>query len=186
MGADLIGYFAIGPRKLDDARMNAAIAEADRRLHWLREAQTVLGSPEPLDHERIRQLLSTSPYLLPDTELNEIESFDIDQLHTQLHQLIGMIDDLDTLTGKAAVDRVIREWPPYFRDSASIPDPESPDRVIVFAGELSWGDTPEGAGFRFLGETATLGIAETFGIYINASFFTLVLDTPQNNRSSTP
>jgi len=49
-----------------------------------------------------------------------------------------------------------------FRDSAMVADPETPDRIIVFVGDSSWGDTSEGGGFYHLAEA---GITAVFGIH---------------------
>lgn len=185
MGADLIGFFAIGPRVLDTSKRDAAIAEADRRLNWLREANHLLDHSVPTDAAQMHACLRHSPFLEPGTALPEGEDLDCDQLVIELEQLCCNVDGLETLTGADAVDRFFqipdrgaRDWPPVFRDSASVPDPADPSCVIVFAGERSWGDTPEGAGFRCLAQAQVLGISEALGIHIIASFMTVRLDLP--------
>lgn len=185
MGADLIGFFAIGPRELDITQREAAIAEADRRLNWLREANHLLDSSVPTDAAQLHACLLRSPYLDADTPVPGAEDISIDQLVVELEHLCCNIDGLDTLTGEDAVDRFFptpdqgpRDWPPVFRDSASVPNPADPSRVIVFAGEQSWGDTPEGAGFRCLAQANVLGIGESLGIHITPTFMTLRIDLP--------
>jgi hypothetical protein len=183
MGADLIGYFAIGPCQLDTAKREAAIDEADRRLGWLREANHLLtGSAHP-DDTQLRGLLERSPYLTSDTDLQSLDRFDRDQLAFDVEYLCSSIGDLDTLTGQQVVDRFFPEsdqpppdWPPIARDSASIRDPNDPGRLMVFAGEHSWGDTPQGFGFRCLARAQVLGLDETLDIHIGPSFLTLRLD----------
>jgi len=197
MGADLIGYFAVGPRVLDLSSSRDAFAEANRRLNWLREIGNLLNGPKPLDNAQLCQLLAYSPYPLTDERTPESDEIDLHLLTDELNRLTGMIEDFDTLTGEEAVGRFLlavkadltktsAEWHPMFRDSAMITDPASPERVIVFAGELSWGDTPQGRGFQLLAEIGVLGIAETFGVHVSASFFSLILQEPNTNRNSTP
>jgi len=185
MGADLIGYFVIGPRELDPSKRSAAIAEADRRLNWLREANHLLDRSVPTDTAQLHACLLCSPYLDPDTPVPGVQDTNSDQLVIELEQLCSGVDGLDTLTGKEAVDRFFptadqppRDWPPVYRDSASVPDPTDPSRVIVFAGERSWGDTPEGYGFRCLAQAQVLGIGEALGIHITPSFMTVRIDLP--------
>lgn len=140
-------------------------------------------------------MMRCSPYPLTDERTPENDEIDLNLLTSELNRLAGMIEDFDTLNGEMAVGRFLlavkadltkpsAEWYPVFRDSAMITDPESPERVIVFAGEASWGDTPQGRGFQLLAEIGALGIAEAFGIHVYASFFSLVLQTPLVKRSS--
>jgi len=196
MGADLIGYFAVGPRELDLSRIETAITEADRRLNWLREICNLLNGPQPYDNVRLCSLLAESPNLTAGERNTESDEIDLHQLTIELNRLEGMIDDLDTLTGEEAVNRFLlggrttrppasREWHPMFRDSAVITDPAFPGRVIVFAGERTWGDTPDGGGFRYLAEAGHLGITASFRIHVCASFFSLIVNEPQDNRKPT-
>ncbi|MFN3166976.1 MAG: hypothetical protein ACE37H_07925 [Phycisphaeraceae bacterium] len=191
MGADLIGYFAVGPRQLDPAKRQAAINEADRRLRWLREASSFLSEPAQADVTQLRDILQRSPYLDPDTDLQSLDRVDREQLIFDIEHLCSIIDDLEAMTGLQAVnrffptlDRPPQDWPPVYRDSASIRDPndleipEGQGRLIVFAGERSWGDTPEGAGFRCLARAQVLGLDQTLGIHISPSFMTFRLDLP--------
>jgi hypothetical protein len=195
MGADLIGYFAVGPRTLDLSNGRVGIIEANRRLNWLREIGVLLNGTEPPDNAELCRLLAYSPYPLTDERTPESDEIDLFQLANELDSLASTIEDFDTLTGEEAVGRFLiavkadltktsAEWYPVFRDSAMITDPASPERVIVFAGELSWGDTPQGRGFQLLAEIGVLGIADAFGIHVNASFFTLVIESPMAKRNS--
>jgi hypothetical protein len=197
MGADLIGYFAVGPRELDLSKRETAITEADRRLDWLREICNLLNGPKPMDNGRLCCLLAQSPNLTAAERNTENDEIDLHQLTIELNRLAGMIDNIDTLTGEVAVNRFLlggrttrhpasSEWHPMFRDCAVITDPAFPDRVIVFAGERTWGDTPDGGGFRYLAEAGNLGITAAFGIHVCASFFSLIVNEPQDNREATP
>ena len=84
-----------------------------------------------------------------------------------------MVEDIDGLTATEAVDHFIKSWPPQFRDTAHITDPDDPDKVIVFAGERTWGDTPDGHGFKLLAWAGVLGIAPGLGIWIESAFMTI-------------
>jgi hypothetical protein len=196
MGADLIGYFAVGPRELDLSLGEAAFAAANRRLDWLREVSGLVNGSKPLDNARLCQLLACSPYPLTDARNRECDEIDLNELTTELNRMAGMIEDFDTLNGEMAVGRFLlavkadltkssSKWYPAFRDCAMIRDPQFPERVIVFAGDTSWGDTPQGRGFQLLAEIGALGIAEVFGIHVCASFFTLILQPPTTTGTMT-
>jgi hypothetical protein len=43
-------------------------------------------------------------------------------------------------------------------------DPLHPRRKVVVAGELSWGDEPEGAGYQMLKKAFGLTIAQRLGV----------------------
>lgn len=51
-----------------------------------------------------------------------------------------------------------------YRDTATRADPHDPKYRIVVAGELSWGDEPEGAGYETLKAAACIGLFEVMGI----------------------
>jgi len=51
-----------------------------------------------------------------------------------------------------------------FRDLSYRVDPLHPRRKAVVAGELSWGDEPEGAGYQFLKKAFGLTIAQRLGV----------------------
>jgi hypothetical protein len=51
-----------------------------------------------------------------------------------------------------------------FRDLAFRTDPDKPDRKVAVAGELSWGDEPEGLGYQTLKKAFGLGIAQRLGV----------------------
>jgi hypothetical protein len=197
MGADLIGYFAVGPRELDLSRRDTAIAEADRRLDWLLEICNLLNGPKPYDNATLCSLLAQSPNLTAGERNSESDEIDLYQLTIELNRLVDMIDNFENLTGEVAVDRFLlggrtsrpptsSEWHPMFRDSAVITAPESPDRIIVFAGERTWGDTPDGGGFHYLAEAGFLGITAAFGIHVCASFFSFIVKEPQTHRKNKP
>jgi hypothetical protein len=184
MGADLIGYFAKGPRKLDRSRADAATADLARRLddlHAMRSLCDKLDQASDSDDvQRLRRQLyhrvMDSPWNADDDpEPTPIEAVDWDMLSDSIGDILHRLGDWVDLTAPEIVERFIKNWPPHYRDTASMPDPDHPRKVIVFAGERSWGDTPEGAGFTYLDRAATLGIAADFDVWIGRAFCTLRL-----------
>lgn len=170
MGADLIGYFAKGPRNLPDRAIPAAIAEADRRLEWLRRAKP---AREAEDHHALYELLKYCPWANPEESLPPFDEVDFETIAYDLDDLVTKVGNVDELTGQSAVDEFRGNWPPLFRDAAHLIDPDIPGKLIVFAGERTWGDTPDGDGFQLMACAGILGIAPVFGVWVEAAFITL-------------
>jgi hypothetical protein len=64
-----------------------------------------------------------------------------------------------------AVQEFVAGWNDgHFRDLAFRIDPEKPGRKVVVAGELSWGDEPDGRGYQMLKKAFGLGIAQRLGV----------------------
>jgi len=170
MGADLIGYFAKGPRTLSTQAFAAAVAEADRRLAWLRRAEAHLE----LDNDtKLIELLAGCPWAERDAAHVPPEQIDTETLRIEIARLCDMVGSVEELTGEQAVKQFVESWPPLFRDAAHVVDPDCPDKLIVFAGERTWGDTPDGAGFQLLSRAGVLGIAPILGVWVEAAFMTL-------------
>ncbi|MCC6681644.1 MAG: hypothetical protein IT445_12145 [Phycisphaeraceae bacterium] len=170
MGADLIGYFGKGPKKLPQRAVPAAIAEAERRLEWLQRARPIVESRE---HAAVIDLLRDCPWLDPKQLPCTAADVDSKQLYFEIEHLLDTVGDVTDLTGEQVVKAFIEFWPPHFRDTAHVVDPDCPDKLIVFAGEHSWGDTPTGAGFQLLNQAGILGFAAVLGVWIEAAFFSL-------------
>jgi hypothetical protein len=50
------------------------------------------------------------------------------------------------------------------RDTCSREDPDNPHKKLVYAGEMSWGDEPQGQGYQMLKRALAWGFAEALGI----------------------
>jgi len=62
------------------------------------------------------------------------------------------------------VDEWCDNWPPTWRDCARRTDPDDKKQVLVFAGDMSWGDSPDGGGYKYLDEFLNSGIIDKLGI----------------------
>ena len=170
MGADLIGYFAKGPRNLPERAVPAAIAAAERRLDWLRRAQPAL---ELADQQALYELLKDCPWANSEQPLPPLPGVDFEMIGYDLEDLMAKVGNVHELTGQTAVDEFRGNWPPGFRDAAHVLDPDIPGKLIVFAGDRTWGDTPDGGGFQLLSRAGILGIAPVLGVWVEAAFMTL-------------
>ena len=182
MGADLIGYFAKGPKELDRSRTQAAQRRAVKVLDWAHEFLAACASGDhggdPVVRDKLVGLLATSPYgLAADSDLDAVQ-FALDPLNPaptrperrdQARQRVGYLLD---------------NWPHLGRDCSWIEDPDKPGQVIVFAGELSWGDHPCGQAFESLEHASLLGLDKALGLWIGRSFMSLIV--PFNAEPTAP
>lgn len=146
MGADLIGYICVGPKKISEAQAQAAEAKAWQVFQGLRNWwQGFLLPPE------IERTLS----LIQIDEPSELESLSFGDKGIKT----ATKDDIDAL-----VDQIVGFWnDPMSRDSVNrwISDTEK----VVFCGEASWGDEPDGHGYVMLKMVHVLNILNELGIH---------------------
>mgnify|MGYP006969383108 CR=1 FL=1 len=178
MGADLVGWMAKGPAKLQvPAARRAQIAEGLLAvLDWAR-------STLPADPQEAEEFLAgCEQEQLPPS----IDSWWATSSPEEVLQLLARLSperDVPRRRQRAHLNRYLREllraWPPEgCRDAAVLTDPDDPTQVLVFAGEMTWGDEPQGEAFLLLKQLAHSGIGEAVGIRLLAGFVTL--DVPAN------
>ena len=186
MGADLICYIAFGPTQIDAdeskvteiARqvrgyMDACIAAAEQLLLGQEKVQD--PRPEPVEAKRsVTFRLETSPKEQPQ-KFNSLEQLRSDPGYQGLihDALIGCDREVEaehvfTSTVESLADEVrtfVSRWNKgSVRDMASREDPQDPGRKVVVAGDLSWGDEPDGAGYQLLKKAFGLTIAQLLGV----------------------
>lgn len=135
MGADLIAYICKGPQKLDRSKRDAAVAHTTEIV----ELAKISGDSEDA----------------------------LDGLLEKFGDLSGF-EDLESVANiepAEFVDSFIETWDNCdCRDMSFRTDPDDENQKIVVAGELSWGDTPEGEGYTALNTATVLGLMLIFGI----------------------
>ncbi len=151
MGADLIGYMCIGPKRITAAQKRAATARAKEIFKALRKwyaDDEESGTPEV-------------PEILQGLELGGIEE------PCELESLAfgnANFTVADKLHVEVVVARIVQFWnDPDSRDSVcrDISDTEK----VVFCGDISWGDEPDGTGYYLLKMAHLLDILEPLGIH---------------------
>lgn len=169
MGADLIGYFAKGPEKLvvTKKKRRTISDELIALRDWLRPLMLRLdGETGDVAIETIftEEVMQACP-----AQLGPVDEDD-------LRKIWGWLN----VTGiqiNALVDVLISNWPPTFRDSSWMKDPDDPEQIMAFCGEMSWGDPPDGGGFEYLEQLGMLGVGTHLGIRVGCSFVTIRLNT---------
>jgi hypothetical protein len=157
MGADLIGYMVKAPVELPKDRIDEAVAQANSVISFAHE---FVKKQE--DNEEGYTLLEELGYTdedvakaLGNSELDDCE------LENELEVLAGRYDIGD---GEKVVKEFLDNWPYIGRDVSFRRDPDDDSQCYMFAGDMSWGDEPEGFGYETLRSVFQLGFAEYFNI----------------------
>ena len=186
MGADLICYIALGPRKirLGDRKAKQVARQVREYLDGCIAAaeQLLLGRKdvpdprkEPVDAKRSLTLLlapSTSETIPRFGSVEDLRS------HPEYQDLVkrtladrGRDVEAGHVFGSGPEDlaKEVRDFVAgwndgHFRDLSYRVDPLHPRRKVVVAGELSWGDEPDGVGYQMLKKAFGLTIAQRLGV----------------------
>jgi hypothetical protein len=186
MGADLICYIAFGPKRIHikDRRitkvaqqvrqyLDACIAAAEQVLLGKKDVQDPRkGAVEAKRSITIRLPVEDKPPIPSFASLEELRS------HPEYRSFVQDVladcgyevesDHVFTGTPQNLVKEVqefAESWNnSSFRDLAFRIDPKKPGRKVVVAGDMSWGDEPDGLGYQMLKKAFGLGIAQSFGI----------------------
>jgi len=148
MGADLIAYIIKTPRKITRSQRNAAITDFNTRREHLFKDYPTQKSIEAAD---VRSVIKTHPWLedIIEDQFDEIgEAYD----WVRTSDPVKVVDDFIAISNGSA------------RDSCSRIDPDNKKRAILCAGEMSWGDEPEGYGYQSIKGMMKLGIAKILGV----------------------
>jgi hypothetical protein len=148
MGADIIGYHVLGPPKLTRSLRSKAV----KRINDMKEALEEICNDE-------------------EAEDGPVPDDFIDLLKTPLFRHLSAQTEFSDLSfirevhdpGKL-VDEFMNFWDdPCFRDATSRIFTVKGQKVkVVFAGEMTWGDEPEGWGYTTLKAADYLGLFNIF------------------------
>jgi hypothetical protein len=145
MGEQLIGCLIVGPREITDSMLSKA---ATAILHLLEDETSIecdnCGEPI-LKRKRTQEELDMHACTVgAEMESNFVcwkQLLPVDRLQAVLRYL----------------KELLSIWPDGATDINCRLLPGNMQRMIVFAGEMSYGDAPEGAGFRMIEMIYNLG-----------------------------
>ena len=186
MGADLICYIALGPRKirLSDRKVNQVARQVREYLDGCISAaeRLLMGQknvPDPWKGSRdanqsIRLCLVSSM----DDTIPKFGSIEDLRSHPEYQDLVrrtladcGRDVEAGHVFGSGPEDlaKEVRDFVAgwndgHFRDLSYRVDPLHPRRKVVVAGERSWGDEPQGVGYQMLKKAFGLTIAQRLGV----------------------
>jgi hypothetical protein len=155
MGAELVGIMLLGPQRLDapgDVKRKAirTVTEFVAIAQGMREV-TNFAVNQHLGHdvERILELaVTTIEHLVPPCLVEE--------------QDLSWVDQYANEGAWALVDDLICVWNNGRADSMSKGLPDG--TKVVCAGEMSWGDSPNGLAYTTLRRAEMAGLFPLFGI----------------------
>jgi hypothetical protein len=139
MGADQIGYLLIGPSKLSAAKL----AKAARLIEKINK--------EIRNYKDGDKVSSDVKYFLEARTGDTIEAVvDCDYLE-------GILEEPDDL-----ISEIKAAWAGSYRDVAA--RDIGGGKRIFYAGGMSWGDTPDGAGYEAMDAAYAYGVLDIIGI----------------------
>ena len=186
MGADLICFIALGPRKirLSDRKvkkvarqvreyLDGCIAAAEQLLMCKKNVPDPWKKPMDAKRSLTLRLISSTDDNVP--KFSSIEDL---RSHPKYQDLVrNMLADCDRdveaehVFGSTLKDltREVRDFVANwnngcFRDMSYRIDPHRSHRKVVVTGELSWGDEPEGSGYQMFKKAFGLTIAQRLGV----------------------
>jgi hypothetical protein len=140
MGAEQIGYLLQGPRVLTEKRVELARRRA-QRIDKIVVAHGKARGRKDLLREKYFELVND-----------------------------GGMDDMQPPEGvfaEKALDEFVTWWNDddrFARDTSWCPDRYRKDGVVVYAGEMTWGDSPSGVGYEHLDAMVTTGLLRLLDI----------------------
>ena len=186
MGADLICYIAFGPEQIRlDKRRTTQIARQVRMYldACVEAAEQVLLGRKDVSNPRKSPVAAKRSVTLC-LELQEkppLPKFNSAEQLRASPDYQSLIQDVLNHCDHAVESRYVFAGTPQslaveiqefadgwnkgcFRDMAARQDPDNPARQIVVAGDMSWGDEPDGLGYQLLKKAFGLGIAQLLGV----------------------
>jgi len=146
MGADQIGFLVKGPRRFTKTALKKAAKTLLSQLE-------VMWTTHRLECPECGYSIDTTD---PDACENGCEHCGSDGPRFLME-----------LTDRHAFDAfmsTMAAWPPGGRDVAFRQDPDDRKSLLVFAGEMTWGDTPSGCGYDYLNKLMSTGLGALLGV----------------------
>ena len=184
MGADLVSYIAFGPKtiRLNNRRKAAVVRKTLAYLDsCVNAAEQLLLGRKKVPAPRSSSVQAKCHQTLRLGGPPDLPTFkNVEELRAQMRYGNLVQQALDAcgyeveskhvfITTRKELAKIVKgfvdAWnKPNYRDMASRLDPDDRMRTVVVAGELSWGDEPEGKGYQLLKQAFGLGIAQSLGV----------------------
>jgi hypothetical protein len=167
MGADLIVFIAKGPQKFS----KRSLMRAARHAKQLRKKANKL-------YEMTEELEALSEGSRERADLAlKIDKFFTNQAFSGIRCQTGL-DGVDALkdagylvemASEIIIEKLVSDFSEWWEscnapDTSSRTDPDDKRRKIVVCGELSWGDSPDGYGYKLMDKAYWFEIPEMLGV----------------------
>jgi len=172
MGADLICYLAVGPVKLNASakRKKAALAQAKRIISELKKARELNEKYEKATDDKARRALSLEASKLKIVQEGmpkvAAKNFFSLKFGTGGNEFLDENEWIAGLNPEQVLKDFLDIWHhrERCRDCSYRPLPGNEKYQVLVAGEMSWGDEPDGWGFQTLKAAGGLGYLKYFGV----------------------
>lgn len=154
MGADFISYCVFGPKKLSTSK-------------------TVLKKAEKVVKEYVALACELDELVKRgcDSSQGRLERDEADEEVRSLMDKHGIecVEDVRWAcnyrsTPTQFLDEFFDVWNNYSRDSAGRDVPGRPKQKVWYAGDMSWGDEPDGYGYQTMKKADMCGLLPIFGL----------------------
>jgi hypothetical protein len=166
MGADLIGFLVKGPVKFKKADIKKAEKEAEKIIDYARKVCTLLEKEAAIDGPTLSS--DEEKFLENCLKSKELSGFNGQEQHDDPHNCDSYLETIATADAAKEVADFIRWWSGEAgrecRDTDSRIDPDDKKQQIVFCGESTWGDTPDGLGYATMRQANWFNIPENLGV----------------------
>jgi hypothetical protein len=149
MGADLCSYIVVGPLKIEftEELQDKVRAHAAKLVSLMRGIQAKIETGTPLTEEEEQA-----------SEYYEFTQFGDDYAIEEIESMLEYLDEEKMLE---ACKDLCKDWPFCYRDTNYR---EYEGKIILTAGEMTWGDEPEGTGYQTLKQMDKIGLLKLCGI----------------------
>lgn len=163
MGADLIGYHYCGPENFSEEILEKAKAYYDRLLNRTLEIKRELDLKTELTNDDWEE---NDPYVILLGEIyKELDCPEPAYMDDEAMDFSSAIHEYNN--GEEFIDNLVAVWRGSGRDVSARTATVGGEKIsIVFAGERTWGDSPDGIGFSlFRSISAIPNMEEMLGLF---------------------
>lgn len=157
MGADLIGFLCKGPLKIKKADIKKAEKRAADIIIFAAKVYELLKKEEKTPEEEtfLETCLTNTP----------LSGFNDQEQHDDIRNCEQYLENIAASTAKEEVKNFVSWWEGgRGRDTSSRIDPDDKKKQILFCGDTSWGDSPEGLGYTTMNRAYWFDIPQNLGV----------------------
>jgi hypothetical protein len=157
MGADLIGFLCKGPAKFRKSDIKKAETRAAEIIIFAAKVYELLKKEvkTPEDEEFLESCLIASP----------LSGFNSQEQYDDIRNCEPHLEDISAATAEDEVEQFVSWWESGSgRDTNSRLDPDNKRQKIVFCGDMSWGDSPDGHGYTTMNRAFWFDIPQNLGV----------------------
>lgn len=154
MGANLICYICIGPKEYGETEKKKAYDVLAGYREKAKFLESKVDEWEMLHHPECKAWLEEQK------DISCVVENWRDYGSDHIEDLVVFLDAPDCV-----LDRFFQAWEGGARDMAVRSYPDNDDEVIVVAGDMSWGDTPQGIGYQALNDIHRYDLLDVLEIH---------------------